>query len=62
MSDTTRVKLEEHIANASTSAEKELAEALLYGYNAGELKVLTDVATGKLLFTLNDASDSEQHA
>jgi hypothetical protein len=50
--DITRAKLEHHIANASTPEEKELAQALLYGYDLGELKVLTDTATGGLLFAV----------
>jgi len=53
MLDAIRAKLEDRITSASTPELRELAAALLYGYNIGELKVLTDVATGKLLFTLN---------
>ena len=52
MLDVTRAKLEHRIANASTPEEKELAQALLYGYDIGELKVLTNTATGSLLFAV----------
>ena len=52
MIDPIRAKLETHIVHAGTPEEKELAEALLYGYNVGELEVLTDLATGDLLFNV----------
>jgi len=50
--DATRAKLEDRIANANTDEERTLAQALLYGYNLGELKVLTNTATGDLLFAV----------
>ena len=42
--------------NAKTPEEVELGEALLEGYDSGELEVLTDVATGETLFTLKEAN------
>ena len=50
--DLVRTQLQSQIDNAKTPEEAELAAGLLYGYDLGELKVLTDVATGKLLFAL----------
>ena len=50
--DPIKTKLEERIASAKTPEERELAEGLLYGYNLGELQVLTDTSTGSMLFAL----------
>ena len=54
MLDAKRAKIQSYIDNAATPKEAELAQALLYGYDLGELKVLTNTATGELLFALNE--------
>ena len=52
MLDTNRAKIQSHIDNAVTPEEAEIAAALLEGYDSGELMVITDIATGNLLFNL----------
>lgn len=52
MLDIERAKIQSFLDNAETPEETELAEALLEGYDSGELEVLTDTATGELLFAL----------
>jgi len=54
MLDAKRAKIQSHIDNAKTPEEAELAIALLEGYDSGELMILTDTATGELLFALNE--------
>ena len=56
MLDVKRAKIQSYLDNATTPEEAELAEALLYGYDLGELKVLTNTATGELLFALNEVN------
>jgi len=52
MLDIERAKIQSFLDNAETPEETELAEALLEGYDSGELEVLTDTATGELFFAL----------
>lgn len=56
MLDPKRAKIQSFLDNAKTPEEVELGEALLEGYDSGELDVLTDVATGNTLFTLKEAN------
>ena len=56
MLDLKRAKIQSFLDNANTPEEVELAEALLEGYDSGELEVLTDVATGETLFTLKEVN------
>tara|TARA_R110000824_G_scaffold234715_1_gene423341 strand:- start:73 stop:303 length:231 start_codon:yes stop_codon:yes gene_type:complete len=56
MFDLKRAKIQSFLDNAKTPEEVELGEALLEGYDSGELEVLTDVATGETLFTLKEAN------
>jgi len=56
MLDAKRAKIQSHIDNAKTPEEVELAKALLEGYNSGELMILTNTATGEMLFALNDSN------
>ena len=56
MLDAKRAKIQSHIDNAKTPEEAELAKALLEGYNSGELMILTDTATGEMLFALNEVN------
>jgi hypothetical protein len=42
-------------------AERALSEALLHGFDCGELLVLADVETGKLLFALKPTSEQVLH-
>ena len=50
--DQKRAKIQLLLDNAADIDERELAEALLVGYDSGEIDVLTDAATGETLFTL----------
>lgn len=50
--DIKRARLEAMIHSDATPEEVELAETLLDAYDGGEIDILTDVATGELLFTL----------
>jgi hypothetical protein len=59
--DPVKTFLEERIAIAKTPEERELAEGLLYGYNLGELQVLTDTLTGNLLFALKNQGQGEDN-
>jgi hypothetical protein len=52
MLDTNRAKIQSHIDNAATLEEAAISEALLKAYDSGELMVLTDIATGNLLFNI----------
>ena len=52
--DPVKAYLEERIANAKTPEERDLAEGLLHGYNLGELQVLTEALSDKLLFALKN--------
>ena len=56
MLDLKRAKIQSFLDNANTPEEVELAEALLEGYDIGELEVLTDVAAGETLFTLKEVN------
>ena len=56
MLDAKRAEIQLHIDNAKTPEETELAKALLEGYDSGELMILTDTATGELLFALNEVN------
>jgi len=56
MFDLKRAKIQSFLNNANTPEEVELAEALLEGYDCGELEVLTDVATGETLFDLKEVN------
>jgi len=56
MLDLKRAKIQSFLDNANTPEEVELAEALLEGYDSGELEVLTAVATGEALFTLKEVN------
>jgi hypothetical protein len=55
MLDINRAKLQFQLDNSSAE-QAEVAAALLEGYDNGELLILTDAATGDLLFTLNKAN------
>ena len=54
--DQKRAKIQFLLDNAADIDERELAEALLVGYDSGEIDVLTDAATGETLFTLKSAN------
>ena len=54
--DLKRARIQSFLNDAKTPEETELAEALLEGYDSGEIDVLTDSTTGETLFTLKEAN------
>ena len=56
MFDLKRARIQSFLNDAKTPEETELAEALLEGYDSGEIDVLTDSTTGEPLVTLKEAN------